>query len=120
MRCENIVQNVYSYYENGEKVCTGTIVEIGKITNKTTIYLHSLKERPTGKRRLLYEGVRVPIYELYDHEGVVQFKGSAYECSDYMNIEYGSFLYIVNYTKNGKRKGDRGGLFARMIGSELR
>ena len=104
---------IYAYCENGEHLLTGTLEELSEVTGYKSKYLSELSRKKYGNKevKLLYKQYHE--FEVYDKNGTVLFKGTSRECADYMCITIEGFWEAVIYTRQGKRTGNRGGLFAR-------
>ena len=105
---------VYSYWEYGRKKCTGTVKELSEKLGKTENYIRVLNYRPTRNRWLNEEGHIMPIYEIHNIDGNVEFTGTAEECMKHMRWSYETFYLLLNEQKNGKRNGKKGALLIRL------
>ena len=113
-------ETVYSFWKKREKICTGTVNELSEKLGISKGCLYQLNHKPTHLRRLEIEGTLVPMFELFTKEGEVVFKGSIYECADYMCVSDMSVLAGVRETLSGERTGRQGGLLVRRAGKEFR
>ena len=113
-------ETVYSYWEKRNKICEGTVKELSEKLGISRCSLYQLNYKPTSFRRLEIEGMIVPMFELYTKEGEVVFKGSIYECADYMCVSDSAVFAGVRETLNGERTGRYGALLVRRAGKEFR
>ena len=112
--------NIYGYYVNGELLNTGTSEELGEKLGCSSRYITELCRHPIIKHevKILYKQYHE--FEVFDKDGIVLFKGTSKECADYMFVTIEGFWNAVIHTRQGKRTGNKGGLFVRKTGKVVK
>lgn len=116
-RNDNRPRLVFSYWENGQMLCKGTVRDIADFKGVKDKTIYNMAEK--GHPRLKLEGRMEQVYEIYTKDGAVIFKGNARECEDHLFIARGTLKHILQGIKTGKRNGRCGAYLVRRKGMEL-